>query len=132
MFAPVSVQVPVPFLVTLVAPVLSPITAARVLAPVLLPVSVRVLAAVPPLKPIEPVFVKFTAAFDAPEASIVLLDCNENRRSVLTAAPVYWSVPPLRMRLPAVLVEAPMLLLLPPSASEETLSVPAVIVVAPV
>ena len=115
---PERTQVPVPFLVIEVAPVLSPMTAARVFAPVLVPMRVRVLAAVPPLKPIDPVFVKFNAP--VPEASIVLLACNENNLLVLTASPVYLSVPLLRMRV----LDVPIPLALPVLDSVLILIVP--------
>jgi hypothetical protein len=89
-FAPESTQVQAPDLVRDVTPVmstmLSPMMAAIVLASVLEPVRVRVLFAVLLLKPMAPGLVKFTAP--VPEASRVLEACRENRRSVLTAAPV--------------------------------------------
>ena len=47
-----------------------------------------------------------------------------NSRSLLTAAPVYWRVPPLRTRFAAELSEAPMPLLAPPLARLLTLSAP--------
>lgn len=85
-FAPDSTQVPEPDFVREVAPVLSPIIAAIVLEPVFVPSRVRVLAVVLPLKPMDPVLVKFTAP--VPDAAIVLEACKEKRRLVLTAAPV--------------------------------------------
>src|ERR1700751_5808060 len=106
-------------------------TAASVLAPVFVPVRVSVRVPVCPLKPIDPVLVKLIAP--DPEASIVPLDVPiEKSRSVETAAPVYWRVPPLRTRFAAALVEAPILLLFPPLARELTDRVPPVILVAPV
>ena len=55
-----------------------------------------------------------------------------NKRFVLTAAPLYLSVPPSNTRLPATLVEAPILLFEPPSASVAPDNIPAEIVVEPV
>ena len=57
---------------------------------------------------------------------------TEKSRSVDTAPPVYWRVPPFKTKLVAVFDEAPMLLLLPPLARLLTESVPPLIVVAPV
>ena len=68
-----------------------------------------------------------------PDASIVPpLLVMVNKRSVLTAAPVYLSMPPSNTRLAASLVEAPMLLLVPPAASVATDKVPPEMVVTPV
>ena len=79
----------------------------------------------------EPVLVKVNAP--VPEASIdPPLVVNVNKRSELTAAPVYWSVPPSKTKFAEAFVEAPILLLLPPLAKLDTESVPAEIVVIPV
>ena len=53
-------------------------------------------------------------------------------RSVLTLEPVYLSVPPLITKFEASLVDAPIELFEPPLARVPTLSVPPLIVVAPV
>ena len=53
-------------------------------------------------------------------------------RLVETVEPVYCNVPPPSVRFAAVVVEAPMSLFTPPFANVPTLSVPALIVVAPV
>ena len=128
--APDRVQVPAPDLVKLVAPVLSAKMPAKVLAAVEVPVKVKVRGLVP-VYPAEPVAESVNAP--VPEASIAPpLAVIVNRRSVLVAAPVYFSMPPSKMRLPAALVEAPILLLVPPLARELTAKVPALMVVAPV
>lgn len=128
--APLRTHWPDPDFVSEVAPVLLPITAARVLAPVFDPVRVKVRAEVEPLNPMLPVLVKLTAP--DPEASIVpLLPPIEKRRSVLTVAPVYLKVPPSITRFVAALLEAPMLLLLPPAAKVLAESVPPLMVVPP-
>ena len=50
-----------------------------------------------------------------PDESIVPpLLVSVNRRSVLTAAPVYFNVPPSNTKFAATWVEAPILLVLPP------------------
>jgi len=68
-----------------------------------------------------------------PEASSVApLTPMVKRRSVVTVPPVYCSVPPLIIRFAAALVELPMLLTVPPSASVLTASVPPLMVVEPV
>jgi len=126
----VKSQVPAPVLVTAVAPVLSAMAAAKILLPVLLPVSVKVRVPVWLLKPMEPVLVKFTAPL--PEASIVpLLVPTLNSLSVLTAAPVYCKVPPLRIKFVAALEDLPMPELLPPLAKRLVLNIPPLMVVAP-
>ncbi len=122
---------PVLLFVRLVAPpVPSPSTAVSVFWPVLLPVSVSVRAP-DPLKATLPVLVKFSAP--VPDASsIPPFWVRVNNRSVLCPLPVYCNVPPSRTRLAAALLETPMLLLLPPSASVLTLKIPPLIVVPPV
>ena len=79
-----------------------------------------------------PVLVKVSAT--EPEASMVppAVVPRVKRWSLLAAPPVYWSVPPLRTRLAAALVEAPRLLLLPPFASTLVERMPALTVVGPV
>ena len=54
-----------------------------------------------------------------------------NNRSVETAAPVYFKVPPLITKLEAALLDLPRPLATPPFASVDTESVPALIVVTP-
>ena len=103
--------------------------AVMLLEPVFVPSSVSVLAVVLLLKPMALALVKFTAP--EPEASIVLEACSEKRRFVLTAAPLYSSVPPFRIKLVAAVEDAPMLLLLPPLASVVACSVPALMRVTP-
>ena len=60
------------------------------------------------------------------------LEPRVNKRSIVTAAPVYMSVPPFKTRFDAALVAAPILLLDPPLAKVEADNVPALIVVTPV
>ena len=55
-----------------------------------------------------------------------------NKRSVLTAAPVYLSVPPSNTKLPATLLDAPILLFDAPFARVATDKVPPEMVVTPV
>ena len=87
-FAPETVHIPAPDLIKDVAPPLSPITAARVLAPALVPDKVRVL--VPePLKPMLPVLVRLRAP--EPFASMppaLAPNPRVKSRFVLWAAPV--------------------------------------------
>ena len=128
MFVPDKVQLPVPLLVTLVAPTLLPTTDAN--TPPIEPSKVSVRADVP-VYASDPVFVQLR--MPEPEASMKpLLPVRVNSRSVLAVAPVYLSVPPSRTRLAATFVDAPMLLLAPPFAREDTLKVPPEIVVTPV
>ena len=97
------------------------------------PVPVNVNVRVPvPLVAILLVSVKVKVA--EPEASIVppLVPIVNNRFVLLFALPVYFNVPPLITKLAASLVDAPMLLLDPPSAKVDTLKVPALMVVTPV
>ena len=101
-----------------------------VLLPVFVPVRVSVRAPVPLITSL-PTLVRVKAPL--PEASIDPPDIpSENNRSVLTAAPVYWRVPPFIIRLAATLVDAPKLLLIPPLASELTLNTPVLMVLTPV
>jgi len=127
----VKSQVPAPVLVTVVAPVLSAMAAARILLAVLVPVSVNVLVPIWPLKPMEPVLLKLTAPL--PEASNVPpLVPTLNNLSVLTVPPVYFKVPPLRIKFAAALDDSPMPEAAPPLAKTLTLNVPPLIVVEPV
>ncbi len=128
MFGPDKVQLPVPLLVTLVAPVLFATTDAN--TPPIEPIKVNVRVDVP-VYASDPVFVQLSAP--EPEASIEPPESVRlNSRSVLAAAPVYFSVPLSKIRLAAAFEEAPMPLLAPPFAREDTLKVPPEIVVAPV
>ena len=122
---------PAPFFTSEVAPPLLPIAVARVFAPTFVPVSSKVRAPPCPLKPIAPTLLKFTAP--APDASsLPPFVPTEKRRSVLTAAPVYCSVPPFSTKLVAALPDAPMPLAAEPLASVLTLTIPSLIVVLPV
>ena len=125
------------------------------LSPVEPPWSVNVRGvAGPDPKAIAPVLAKTSAALFAepatrymfpktPSEAIVLLAASVKRRSMAIEGvcvswtkeadwPTYWSVPPLRTKLAAALVEAPSELGMPPLARLVTASVPAVMTVAPV
>ena len=88
-----------------------------------------------------PVFVRLPVVAAAAPAMVRLLVSTwivavwpaliVNARSVETSAPVYWSVPPSNMRLPAAVPDWPMELADPPLARPSTERMPAVIVVAP-
>src|SRR5262249_37194152 len=123
-------QVPLPFLTTLIpAPEMS---GAKELGPMFVPVSVTGCAA---RRLSAPGLVNDTVApATLPEATMVRPPFMVNRRSVLCAvAPVYCSVAPApKTRLAAALDEAPMLLGRPPLARAATLTVPPLMVVAPV
>ena len=135
-------HVPAPVLTTLVAPVpLLPTDGASVLAPIFVPVSVSVVGVLVKVncafvRAIAPVLVKFSGPLpDAwfVGAAVVVLVFIVKCRPVLAVAQVYCSVPlPLRVKLPAPLLLAPMPLLAPPSASRVVLKTPPVIDVAPV
>ena len=125
----VSVHVPAPLLVRLVAPVLSAITKGK--TPLAEPVKVRVRVPVWLLKEMVPVLEKVKVP-DPEESIPPPEDPMLTNLSVETAPPVYLRVPPLIMRLVAALVEAPIPLEAPPSAKVETLKVPAVMVLTPV
>ena len=125
-----SVQVPAPDLVMADAPEVAGLPKIGVRVPFAEPVKVKVgdEAAVVPS---EPAFPKVSAP--VPDESIVApLVPIVNKRSVVTAAPVYLSVPPLMTKFVAALLDAPMLLLDPPLASVPTDKVPPEIVVIPV
>ena len=64
--------------------------------------------------------------------TLVVFAVSVKLRSVDASVPVYCKVPPPRTRLLDALLEAPMLLLTPPFPIVEMLSVPALIVMAPV
>ena len=122
-------------MVTLVAPVLLPILADRVLIPVFVPVRVSVCAFVLP-KAIAPPLVKLSVPTAPPEASRVAVLPFAlpivNRRSVLAAVkPVYCRVPPPNARFDAALVEAPIELLDPPLARLAAFRIPPLILVTP-
>ena len=125
------------------------------LSPAEPPCNVRVRGvATPDPKVMAPVFAKTSAALFAepatrymfpktPSEAIVLLAASVKRRSIAIEGvcvswtkeadwPIYWSVPPLRTKLAAALVEAPIELGMPPLARFVTASVPAVMTVAPV
>ena len=120
---------PAPVLVKAEAPEVAGLPKTGVKVPFAEPVKVRVgeVAAVVPSVPELP---KVNAP--VPDESIVApLVPIVNKRSVVTAAPVYLSVPPLMTKFVAALLDAPILLLDPPLASVPTDKVPAEIVVAP-
>ena len=129
---PESTQVPDPFLTSEVAPVpLSTSGAASVLLPVLVPVRVSVRAVLLPEVAMAAVLLRVSAP--EPEASSVApLVPTVKPRLLLTAVPVYCSVPPLMTRLAAAFADWPMPLAAPPLASKLVLRTPPLIVVAPV
>ena len=110
-------------------------TAASVLLPVLVPARTSVRGP-EETKPMLPRFVKLIAP--VPEASITPSAPGApvprvNSRSVDAAPPVYLSMPPSpSTRLPAALVEAPILLATPPLARLLIESTPPAIAVTPV
>lgn len=55
-----------------------------------------------------------------------------NARSIATLLPVYFKVPPPKIKLPALALAAPMPLAAPPSAKLATLNTPSLMVVTPV
>ena len=120
-----------------VAPTLSPIAAAKLLAPPFEPVRVKVWALLLP-KAIAPVLEKFTKAANVvPEASRVAelpaASPIVKRRSLAPAAvPLKRSVPPPKTSLLAALVAAPRLLVAPPLARLATFKIPPSRVVVPV
>ena len=127
---PFITHLPVPALVKLLTPALLANTGVMVLSLELVPVSVRVRAALPP-SPNGSVLVNTKAP--VPDASTVApLSPRVNKRSVLVAAPVYLSVPPLITKLAAALLDWPMLLATPPSAKLDTDNVPPSTEVTPV
>ena len=134
MFAPESVQVPVPVLASEVAPVpLSHSAGDRVALPVPARVSVRAVFA--PASATEPKFVKVRGAWESPEASSVppLMPKVKSRSvSLLEDLPTKRSVPPLSTKFEAALLDLPMLLLDPPLPCEPTANTPPITVVGPV
>ena len=121
---------PVPDLVKDEAPEVAGLPKTGVKIPFAEPVKVRVgeVAAVVPSVPELP---KVNAP--VPDESIVApLVPIVNKRSVVTAAPVYLRVPPLMTKFVAALLEAPMPLFDPPVARVLTDIVPPEIVVIPV
>ena len=127
---PVSVHVPVPDLVSDVAPVpLLPRVAASEPAPV--PVSVKPRAAFEP-RSVTALVLDSVSAPEPEASSVPPAGLMVKARSVESPVPVYWSVPPASTRLAAALVDFPMELLVPPLASVLTESVPPLIVVVPV
>ncbi len=124
-----SVQVPVPLLMRLVAPPV-PLPSTAVRFPALLPVSVSVRGPLP-VKAVLPT--KSIVSATVPDASIVPpFSVSVNNRFVVPNPPVNRNVPPFSTRLAAALLEAPMLLAVPPSCNVATLSTPPLIVVGPV
>ena len=124
-----SVHVPVPDLVKADVPDVAGLPKIGVKVPFAEPVRVKVgeVAAVVPNVPELP---KVNAP--VPDESIVApFAPTVNKRSVVTAAPVYLSVPPLMTKFVAALLDAPILLLDPPLASVPTDKVPAEIVLVP-
>ena len=125
-----SVHVPAPDLVKADAPEVAGLPKIGVRVPFAEPVKVKV-GDVAAVVPIEPALLKVSAP--VPDESIVApLVPIVNKRSVVTAAPVYFSVPPLMTRLAARALAAPMPLLDPPSANVPADKVPPEIVVIPV
>ena len=125
-----SVHVPAPDLVMADAPDVAGLPKIGVKVPFAEPAKVKVgdEAAVVPS---EPAFPKVSAP--VPDESIVApLAPTVNKRSVVTAAPVYLSVPPLMTKFVAALLDAPMLLFDEPFARVATDKAPPEMVVTPV
>ena len=129
---PVSTQVPEPFLTSEVAPVpLLVIWAASVLLSAFEPVSVIVRAALVPTRAMAAVLLRVRAP--EPEASSEPpLVPIVKPRLLLTAVPVYCSVPASITRLAAAFVDWPMPLAVPPLTRTLVLRMPPLIVVVPV
>jgi len=104
--------------------------------PVLRPVRVRVAGAVLLEKTIAEVLLKVmvlaAVALEESKVAVPALPMVKRRSVVCAEAPRYCSVPPLMIRFAAALLDLPMPLFEPPNARVLTLSVPALMVVAPV
>jgi hypothetical protein len=104
----------------------------KVFAAVFVPVKVSVRAVFEPASVKAVVALLYVTAPVPDASSVPPLVPSVMLRFVLTVAPVYCSVPPLRMRLTALVVADPIPLAVPPAARLLVLSVPPLMVVLPV